>query len=114
MFNTQSLMCKIFQYLKFHELIECDFVCTHWFYHSWNPNSLFYLNVCYRACRTLKLQKNGIDCRFWQRLVKVASIYWSNLTILDTNSLSLIANKLSMLKNIQCVRFYGIVTQSKT
>ena len=76
-FNTNDLMSLIFHYLEYlkkrdEDLSNCSLVCTHWFYHSFNLNSIYHVNLHYLLIRS-RLSKVKIR-RLWQRVVNGRSV----------------------------------------
>ena len=55
--NTNDLMSLIFQFLQFEYLKNCSLVCSHWLYHSFNPNSIYHLNLSYIFQMKYKVKK---------------------------------------------------------
>ena len=58
-FNTNDLMCLIFQFLSYGskfdgDLIQCSLVNSHWLYHSWHPNSVVSANLIHLVRQTEK------------------------------------------------------------
>ena len=45
LFNIESLTCLIFKYLDFKSLNNCSLVCLSFLYDSYNPFSIFNLNI---------------------------------------------------------------------
>ena len=73
LFNSSDLMSEIFQYLEWGmyfsgDLFSCNLVCSHWLYHVWNPNSVYYFNFC------SLFEGRERWPRIWQRLYNVKSI----------------------------------------
>ena len=54
LFNTDDVMCLIFSYLIFTDLINCSLVNSYWLYHSFNPNSIYHANVTRLFTNTAK------------------------------------------------------------
>ena len=49
-FNTNDLMSCIFQFVEYDsfsncDLANCSLVSSHWLYHGWNPNSIYFVNL---------------------------------------------------------------------
>ena len=102
-FNTCDLMSFIFQYLEYHrdftgDLFNCSISCTHWLYHVWNPNSIYYTNLNGVVSRTEKLSTGAI-VGMWQRMINIKhfDISMSELRSIPNDC---ILQHLSMLKNI--------------
>ena len=71
-FNTNDLMCKIFEYFEIDEdLSNCSysFVNSHWLYHSWNINSIYFVELNSLIRQTMKHTQNDNNAalRMWQR-----------------------------------------------
>ena len=60
-FNSNDLMSNIFQYIQFRHMTHCCVVCSHWFYHSWNKNSIYKVDLGWI------MKHNIIDATVWQR-----------------------------------------------
>ena len=82
LFNSNDLMSHIFQYLiwgiKFNkDLFQCSLVNSHWLYHSWNINSVYYANLQKLIYQTVYYNENDENSvtRMWQRLIHAKSIY---------------------------------------
>ena len=105
-FNTQDVMCNIFQFLTFCELLNCSLVDTHWLYHTWNINSVYYVDLTNLVSKTGKSVHAGnynYYARIWQRIVNARSIV---LRLLATNKLTdfnhdKLINRVSMLGNVE-------------
>ena len=59
-FNTDDLMCLIFQFVRLDEtfdgdLTACSLVNSHWLYQSWNPNSIYYSCLSTLVKNTVRL-----------------------------------------------------------
>ena len=67
-FNTDDLMCAILGYLEYNhdtdridgDLFACILVCSHWLYHVWNPNSIYYLCLDSLMDNTLQCTKKHL------------------------------------------------------
>ena len=106
-FNTSDLMTNIFQCLHFYiyrphnaagewrgwsELTNCSLVCSHWLYHAWNPNSIYYINLS-------SFVNSNIRTSVWQRIINAQSI--TIQTIDEQEQLNaVLIKRFSMLKNI--------------
>ena len=85
-FNTNDLMSLIFHHLEYlrkrdEDLSNCSLVCTHWFYHTFNLNSIYHVNLYYLFFQQwLSDDKNDCVCnkgkirRLWQRVVNARSV----------------------------------------
>lgn len=86
-FNTKDLMCTIFKYvdcgnkLIYHrgtlkgDLFKCSLVCSHWLYHTWNPNVVHYFVMNDIATETIKPNNSQHSIiTAWQRIVGVQSV----------------------------------------
>ena len=101
LFNTEDIMCLIFQYLiPFNDLSNCSLVCSQWFYHSFNPKSIYYLSLSTLATATAICDENSENnvTRAWQRLYNVKSIEFE-----FRKASKLLLNKLSMLRNVEMI-----------
>ena len=78
LFNSSDLMTKIYQYLQWgrefdEDLYECSLVCSHWLYHAWNANSVYYIDFSKLVIGNI--YNNRKWTQIWQRLYNVKSIY---------------------------------------
>ena len=140
-FNSRDLMSKIFQHLHFEQwfytgdLIQCSLVNSYWLYHSWNKNSIYYINCLDKLCeKTLKYEENKDNSnneenneenekkkkdkqwklkrvtRVWQRLIhlKWLDLLWDVGDVNPEND-PLVLKKLSMLRKVENVKInmYG-------
>ena len=101
-FNSQDLMCEIFQYLEWgsrfdQDLFECSLVNSCWLYHSWNVNSVYHISL-----NELIKQKSEQSIRTWQRLIHAKSIYISAWTS-NIRDWSHILSKLVLVRTIDKV-----------
>ena len=111
-FNSKDLMCLIFQHLEYGEnwtgtLVNCNFVCTHWFYHAWNPNCIYFLNLTKLIVNTMSCSagdENSIT-RVWQRIINVKWIDFGLSSDIKPKSISnhgnLIVDKICKLGNVE-------------
>ena len=81
-FNSSDLMCNIFHYLTFGkhfngDLLSCSLVNSHWLYHVWNINSIYFVNLTHliQVTSQCDMQNESNVTRIWQRIVKARSIY---------------------------------------
>ena len=108
-FNTTDLMCSIFQFLSDfgryemkYELVNCSLVNSHWLYHTWNPNSIYFAALFNLIRCTVKFPQNELYSRMWQRFYNAQKVYiygrykYSDLKISD-----FVLNKLGMYSNIR-------------
>ena len=77
LFNSNDLMNQIFQYLEWgkrfnDDLYECSLVSSHWLYHVWDANSVYYFD--FYALFMYNDISNRKWARMWQRLYNVKSI----------------------------------------
>ena len=114
-FNSSDLMCYIFQYLTYStrwhgDLFWCSLICTHWLYHIWNINSVYFVNLTKLIKATSKYTKNDENniLRMWQRIVNARSIYLrGTITLLhpvnatNHNDNVDVMSKISMLGNVR-------------
>ena len=121
LFNTSDLMCKIFQHLEFSNLLQCDLVCTHWLYQTWNVNSIYFADILRLIDNTSASAVDGpkklssipiptskrysFTSSIWQRLIKVKSIELSSL-MGDQDINNIVLNKVSLFANIEIVVAY--------
>ena len=105
LFNSSDLMNEIFQYLvwgkSFNEdLCECSLVSSHWLYHVWNPNSVYFIEVeeLFR-CNDIS---NRTWTRTWQRLYNVKSIHL-HFHAKNSKAATSIANNSSMFRKVEKV-----------
>ena len=122
-FNTSDLMCKIFQYLtnkyqcenfnhnQKYGLVACSLVSSHWLYHGYNPNSLYFVNLGHIIGKTLKYKRDDCDklLRSWQRLINVKSISNSCFCFSDHEIISnhLLLQKLPSLRNVSKIEIHS-------
>ena len=68
-FNSKDLMSTIFQHLKWQrryreefdgDLLHCSLVNSIWLYHSWNINSVYYVDLTTLIYETLNYSENNI------------------------------------------------------
>ena len=132
-FNTDDLMSNIFQYLTYgyhfdQDLYYCSLVNSHWLYHVWNINSVYFVNLSKLINQTLKYDENDysdhdsememIDVkikikarrvgRTWQRFINAKSIYFYLYKEPIPNSLLL--KRLSAFANIE--KIYADCTEN--
>ena len=119
-FSSADLTCEIFQFLEYgfkfdQDLFQCSLVNSCWLYHAWNTHCVYHVNLSYLFNQTLDNNKCSIKndaIRAWQRLIHVKSIYLS-VFVTDENKdvrpISLVLDKLSMLRRIKKVNInaYG-------
>ena len=119
LFNTDDLMCKIFQYLRFKNLIKCDFVCSHWLYHTWNLNSVYYINLStlienssnpddHESVGINNNNNNSNRCmcnvaRLWQRVIKARYVVFSS-GLYQNIPTNYVLNYISMFTNIETLK----------
>ena len=107
-FNSSDLMCNIFHYLTYGnrfngDLLSCSLVSSHWLYHVWNINSVYFVNLTDLVESTLifskqqsQIKNNYNVARMWQRIVNARSIYLDGGSSVDP----LVLDKISMLGNV--------------
>ena len=91
-----------------NELVNCSLVNSHWLYHAWNINSIYYLNLNQLISQILKHNINENEkekdiynvIRMWQRVINAKHIYFVT-SELDTNITDLLLSKLSLLRNVE-------------
>ena len=120
LFNTTDIMCLILQFLVDFELdrfnkhignlSNCSLVCSQWFYHSFNPQSIYGYNLFKLMIATAKCQENGDEnnvTRMWQRLRNVKNIRMEVDGDVRHNvnyNNSLLLNKISLyLRNVEVI-----------
>ena len=110
-FSSIDLMPEIFQYLEWGEdfkqdLLQCSLVNSDWFYHVWNVNSVYKLDLEPLVEQTLKCQHNedSTVTRLWQRLIHAKSLRLlrASTDVIEKSS-PLLVNKLCMLRKIEKV-----------
>ena len=116
LFNTEDLMCFIFQFLSdfdfydiVYDLTNCSLVCSYWLYHCWNINSIYFVSIDRLIKYSIELNNNDnkLYSRMWQRLYNAHKI---NVHIryrdsqLELNEFVL--NKLAMFSNISNISGY--------
>ena len=112
-FNSNDLMCLIFEYLENgryfkHDLFHCSLVNSHWLYHVWNVNSVYYVELTQLIQQTLKhtgTNSQSLVLRAWQRFINAKSIYiyWVKRNISCDKQL---LNKLLLFKNLEKIFIY--------
>ena len=107
LFNLSDLMNQIFQYLEWGkgfdgDLYECSLVSSHWLYHVWNVNSVYYIN--FDLLVEHAIDNNRKWSRIWQRLYNVKYIEFTIITLSqDDSKVVATVNKLSMLRKVEKV-----------
>ena len=110
-FNTVDLMCSIFKFLEYDDmmkgdLLNCSLVCSHWLYHVYNTCIPFcdISFVFMRLLRNTLCYDHDTDSsvlRMWQRLTKLKSVFLSFGTRnYEASQYQLLLNKLSSVKNV--------------
>ena len=111
-FNATDLMCSIFQFLTdfgedeiISELVNCSLVNSHWLYHTWNPNSIYYVALIDLIGCTVKFPENKLYSRMWQRFYNVQKVYIdssynANYKYSRLKTTDFVLNKLNMFGNI--------------
>ena len=108
LFSSSDLMSEIFQYLewgsKFDEdLYSCSLVSSHWLYHVWNVNSVYYINLYNLFGEdNHNSEKNTKWARMWQRLCYVKAIEIDFCIKYSEAALARV-NKLSMFRKVEKV-----------
>ena len=84
--NMNDLMCLIFQFLDYDngELFNCSLVNSHWLYHSYNPNSVYRVNLTKLIQKTLsaskqKTKNDNNDCKNRQFIISSLSTSWQHV-----------------------------------
>ena len=122
-FNTSDLMSQIFHYAQddFNDFINHSLVNSHWFYHSYNINSMYYFDLTRLMQQTFELDpqvcnnsnnsndnnNNNMDnsvTRMWQRLIKVKHICLETDKEHMWHGSNLLLSKLSILTNVEIIR----------
>ena len=123
-FHSSDLMTEIFQYLEWGKNFHIDLVNSTWFYHAWNVNSVYKVDLGQSIDQTLRYkhkenQESNVT-RLWQRLIhaKYLCCHVNSMSIDDKKpprlQLSqLLFNKLSMLKRIEKVEITSDSTNWK-
>ena len=113
LFNTTDLMCLVFQFLSdfgedemILELINCSLVNSHWLYHTWNPNSIYYVALIDLIGGTILHHNNKLYSRTWQRFynaqkVYIYSSYNKNHKYLRLKTNDFVLKKISLFGNIR-------------
>ena len=116
LFNSNDLMSSILEYLEYGshfdgDLVSCSLVSSHWLYHAWNVNSVYYVELHslllhetmqYETTNTnTNTKANGV-LRMWQRLINAKYIDFDDNEIKMTQ---LLVNRLLMLKNVHKIKF---------
>ena len=121
-FNTNDLMCHIFQFLQWgynfdDDLFQCSLVNSCWLYHSWNINCVYFIFLdkiiqetvescynynCNKNLNVNSNNNNNIAIRMWQRLIHAKSIY-IDFCQFSENDYKQLENKLSLLTNIEII-----------
>ena len=80
-FNTNDLMSSVLQFLKYSndytkgDLFNCSLVCSHWLYHVWNPNSIYFLDVDHLFTISNSKSESEINDHYiaskWQRFINI-------------------------------------------
>ena len=115
-FNTNDLMCSIFQFLTdfdlhsnlvIYELMNCSLVNSHWLYHTWNPNSIYSVSLYKLITQSIRYQKNSLYSRMWQRYCNAQKIYaYAEREHVRLNLSKDVLNKLAMFTNILYINGY--------
>ena len=107
-FNSSDLMSKIFEYLEWgkqfnEDLLSCSVVNSHWFYHVWNVNSVYRIDLEKLVERTLEFKENEESnvTRLWQRLIHTKCLEYCRMD--NEISAKVVLNKLSMFRKIETV-----------
>ena len=110
MFNANDLMSNMFQYLDYGDffdgdLFNCSLVSSHWLYHVWNINSIYYVNFGKLLRQMSNYTENDDNnvTRTWQRLVNVRFIYF-DFSYHDVIPADIVLEKLSMLPNVEKIK----------
>ena len=113
-FNMNDLMCLIFQFLQYEstfkgDLYSCSLVNSHWLYHCWNPNSVYFVNLSYLFKKTMEQIKSGTrnSCfRTWQRFCNVKSISLNSPAKqddIDDDCKEELLERMSLMKHVENV-----------
>ena len=133
-FNTDDLMCLIFQFTRFDatftgDLINCSLVNSHWLYQSWNLNSIYYLDLdtlinttmsCNaKVCESSHKSDTSNDYNWRQGLDRILSSKWQRVANVKSVQFWVLASskyklyeleyflkKIAMLRNIVNIRVY--------
>ena len=109
LFNSSDLMNQIFQYLEWGQyfegdLVECSLVNSHWLYHAWNVNCMYFIDFSILVAREFN-DKNRKWTRIWQRLYNGKCIK-INLNVENSKVGIFAMNKLSMFRKVEKVNVY--------
>ena len=127
-FNSSDLMTSIFEYLEWgrnfdDDLFCCSLVNSGWLYHSWNVNSVYYVDLTTLLSKQLACARNIYEdniTRLWQRLVRAKSVYiflekdYIPNFVLSDVTLKLLLNRLGVLKNIQKLNLTVMIPTTRT
>ena len=107
-FNTKDLMCSIFEYFDWNfnfdfnmnenEIESFSLVCSHWLYHTWNPNSMYHCDLS-ELVHTDDKQQSKIS-RTWQRVIHAKSIVLNLASVKSLQLETLVISKLLAMKSI--------------
>ena len=110
-FNTKDLMCLIFQFVQSHidtclsDFYNCSLVCSHWLYHSFNPNSFYHIQLDRLFCSKGLTMDNPRNTRLWQRVANAKTVSlglsWFGISVQTLNDFTL--SKILMMTNIEKV-----------
>ena len=80
-FNSRDLMCEIFQYLEYGrkfdgDMVSCSLVDSHWLYHVWNLNSVYFVDLT-NLLNYMKYtpMNSSVITRILQRLIHAKHVF---------------------------------------
>ena len=114
-FNTDDLMCSIFQFLRHRltkaevndDLINCCLINSYWLYHVFNPNSLYQLHLS-TLVNSWTNTIDGTKDRLWQRVIKAKKMKFRTARrkqSIRQEPNDKLLSKVSMLGNIEDIYF---------
>ena len=115
-FNTKDIMNLIFQFREFNnnDINNFSLVCSHWLYHSFDPNSFYHIELNELISNKSLMIDNPKNTRLWQRLVNAKSITLSRnnnrntrVGIRQPNNF-LLSKILMAVKNIEKIFIWSI------
>ena len=109
LFNSRDLMNQIFQYLEWgyefdKDLYSCSLVNSHWLYHVWNVNSVYFADLGCPDFSKFSWQQytnKRKQTRTWQRLYNAKSIRFG-FNLRHVKAITTI-NKLGMFRKVEKV-----------
>ena len=127
-FNTKDLMSLVLHFLEYGkkfngDLYHCSLVCSHWLYHVYNPNSVYFVHLgalmgqthsytTLKSCSDKNTNNNGDNSciRMWQRLTKARGI---NISCnFDPTPNEVVFKKLLLFNNVDKIYGYCCINDS--